>query len=155
MLEHLQDPGRDPYTSIWASWAVRALELMTSAQRFLLRSVHVGTASVKPTCMMSSDGSLSALCLRCCHGPGAHVPLQGRRAGGGWNTTAAAAYLEQLKRFLAERVVESVVAARSRGGRAFDRHGFNREAFRHRVLTECSSYLHGRQLSGGGRRFQA
>ena len=105
--------------------------------------------------MLSNDGALSALCLRCTHGRQAHKALHGRKEGGGWNTTAAAAYPPPLNQFLAEKAVDSILLARATGRSAFGKHECRRELFSHRVLAECSNFQHGNALQGGSRRFQA
>ena len=92
MLERPEDPGREPFPYIWVSWAVHFLQTMIAAQHFCFAQCMWAAPGVKPTCMLSNNGSLSALLLRCSHGKKAHVALRGRKQGGGWNTTASAAY---------------------------------------------------------------
>ena len=153
-LEHPEDPGREPFPSIWVSWAVEIFKAMTLASLHLFDQCRFGAPSVKPTCLCSND-DLSGLALRCDHGKGAHVGLQGRTADGGWRTTAAAAYPSALNIFLAQRAVDAIVRARKLGHMPFARHAFCEEKYRHRVLAQCSRFVHGRKVLGGGVRFQA
>ena len=110
-LEHPEDPGCEPFASVWATSEMQQLLASRSAASVGLDLCRFGAPSRKPTRVAGVLPDLESLGLRCCHR--SHpVRLEGRSAIGGFATAAAQAYPPAFNAALAARHLAHAALAR-------------------------------------------
>ena len=109
-MEHPADPGYEPYPSFFNCEPMEEAKLEIGGFNTRLDQCRYGCLHTKPTQMLLRDGenlrsplhgSRHPLSLQCNHGHN-HPPAIGRKANGGFVTTALARYPEQLCESIAE-----------------------------------------------------
>ena len=106
-LEHPEDPGTEPFPSIWVTRLITNFEAATGSKRRLLDQCSFGALSRKPTCIsMTTDVAerVPEMEKRCiCTGKHKKVLIGLRQDGLGFVSTSAARYPWQLNLAIAAR----------------------------------------------------
>jgi hypothetical protein len=151
-LEHPDDPGCEPYPSLFATQELQALCQYAGLITVRLHQCAFGASSKKPTRLVLSDFQTWRLQKSCPHNH-KHAPLIGRAADGGFKTTPAAKYPPLLCDEIAALAVESLVYGRAAGLRlGFAARGaWTWPEPRTGFLTKALGQLRPLALSGGTR----
>ncbi len=104
LMEHPDDPGEEPFPSIWDTEQCRVVERRTGARRCKLHQCPFGARARKPTCLSTNIEGFPELGPQC-SGDHQHERGMGRKVGGVFRSQRLASYPPALCRYMAERLV--------------------------------------------------
>ena len=114
LCEHPEDPGMDPYPSVWATDLMIGLEDRVGAVRILLDQCMYGGPAPKVTCLSGTLQGLSEGEIRCDRRH-AHGRSSGLNEHGQFHTRRLQTYPSGLSRFIALRITRTLLAMRRDG----------------------------------------
>ncbi|CAK0804568.1 unnamed protein product, partial [Prorocentrum cordatum] len=121
LIEHPEDPGREPYPSIWNTKEVLDFERRRSSQRARLDQCMLGGRTKKPTCLSGALQGVEALSELRCDGPRTHESAEGKLADGAFRTSPLAQYLEAMCETPGSMIVEACFEKSGLGGTGWRR----------------------------------
>ncbi|CAK0900846.1 unnamed protein product, partial [Prorocentrum cordatum] len=108
LIEHPEDPGHEPYPSIWNTEEMLDFEGRRSAQQARLDQCMLGGRARKPTCLSGALQGMEALNELRCDGSHVHASAEGKLADGAFRASPLAQHPEAMCETLGGMVMQNL-----------------------------------------------